>query len=56
MIESTCEEDGEGVESEADFATGHDFVNAVVEQSDHVEQGHQEGAAADDGGSVVDEV
>jgi hypothetical protein len=56
VVDNPREEDGEGVEGEADLAAGHDLVDAVVEQSDHVDERHEEGASADDDGSVVDEI
>ena len=56
VVRDSSQEDGERVEREADLAAGHDFVDAVVEQADHVDQRHQKGAPADDGRALVDEV
>lgn len=56
VIQESSQKDEDCVESEADFSTGHHFVDAVVEQSDHVEYRHECSADAGDHGTIVDEV
>lgn len=56
VIDDSREEYGESVESETYFPTRHYFIDAVIEQSDHVDQRHQKSASTDDGRTVVDEV
>lgn len=56
VVRNPSEENGECVESEANLSAWHDFVDAVVQQSNHVDQRHQKGAPANDGRAIVDEI
>ena len=56
VIQESSQKDQDCVESQADFSAGHHFVDAVVEQSDHVEYRHECSADAGDHRTIVDEV
>lgn len=56
MIQKSSQKDEHGVQSETHFSTGHHFVDAIVEQSDHVEYRHECSAYTGDHGTIVDEV
>lgn len=56
MIDNSGYKNSESVESETHLAARHHSVDAVVQQSYHVYERHEEGAPADDGGTVIDEV
>ena len=56
MIDNSGDKDSECVESETHLTTRHNSVDAVVQKSYHVDERHEEGAPADDGGTVVDKI
>ena len=56
VIDNPRHEDSESIQSETHLAARHHAVDAVVQQSHHVYERHEESAPADDSGTVVDEV